>query len=165
MNIIFLDIDGVLNSVDSMIAFGHQRPMVTEEDALDPISVGLLLRLCIKCDAKIVISSTWRIGRTQEDFVDIFTKYGWYNFPVIGMTPVGGHTRGHEIQDWLDSNPWKNYIILDDDSDMLDCQSEQFVHVSNINGLRSKHYCQALRIFGKADERLEAQVNWRKHEI
>ena len=87
--------------------------------------------------------------------------------PIIGVTTreqvvPDSWARGHEIQHWLDNNLWDYYLILDDDSDMLEEQSEQFIHVSNVNGFRSQHYCKALRIFGKADERLEAQVNWRK---
>lgn len=171
--VIFLDIDGVLNSVDSMVAFFKWMPKGTRiqmEDRLDSVSIGLLRRVCIKTDAKIVISSTWRMGRTIEDFVDIFARHGWDNFPIIGMTPIGCkiaeitfRTRGHEIQDWLTHHPEvTEYIIIDDDSDMLESQIDHFVHVSNVNGFRSKHYCQCLRLFGQPDELLEKQVNWVK---
>lgn len=170
--IIFLDIDGVLNSVDSSIAFYKWMPRGTKiqmEDRLDSVSIGLLRRLCIETGAKIVISSTWRMGRTESDFVEIFARHGWEDFPIVGLTPIGhtlfevGHReRGQEIQYWLDHNGNPEYIILDDDSDMLDSQMSRFIHCSNVNGFRSKHYCQALRLFGQADERLEYQVNWTK---
>lgn len=156
MNLIFLDIDGVLNSLDSAIAF-HS----CNESALDPISIGLLKRLCEEVDAKIVISSTWRRGRTTKDFVKIFANYGWQEAPVIGRTPIMDSKRGLEIHEWSLFNPEvTNYVILDDDGSMLDSQLQNFVHVSNVNGFRSKHYCAALRIFGKPDERLEQQVNF-----
>lgn len=169
MNIIFLDIDGVLNSLDSVLAFRDDGHLFWSDrkESLDPVSVGLLQHLCEETDAKIVISSTWRKLYSEQEFRDIFASYGWENFPILGMTTTDkvhpdSWARGYEIQDWLDNNPWKNYVILDDDSDMLDCQSEQFVHVSGINGFRSKHYCKVLRIFGMPDEGLEARVNWRK---
>lgn len=165
MNIIFLDIDGVLNSVDSAVAFA-EFPNINEVDALDPVSVLLLKQLCEKTDAKIVISSTWRKLYTVDDFRAIFAKYDWDDFPIIGVTTSWNHytnKRGYQIQDWLDGNSnWTNYVIHDDDSDMLDSQVDHFVHVSNISGFRAKHLCAALRIFGKPDEQLETQVNWVK---
>ncbi len=163
---VMLDIDGVLNSVDSAIGWcalkGHQQ----EELTLDPISVGLLKSLCDITDAKIVISSTWRLGRTVQDFVEIFKLYEWDNAPIIDMTPSlpgkrdSHERRGHEIQQWLDNNPVDSYVIFDDDSDMLGSQLHSFIHVSNINGFRSQHYVKALRHFGHPDDRLEQQVNF-----
>lgn len=169
MNIIFLDIDGVLNSIDSVLAFRDEHLFWSNrKESLDPVSVGLLHQVCIQTDAKIVISSTWRKLYSEQEFRDIFASYGWSGFPLIGMTTndkvhPDSWYRGYEIQHWLDNHKfWSNYVILDDDSDMLDEQSEQFVHVSGIHGFRSEHYCKVLRIFGMADETLEAQVNWRK---
>jgi hypothetical protein len=55
---------------------------------------------------------------------------------VIGITPnltygrgFSDHTpRGVEIQQWLDEHPdVTNYVILDDDSDMLEHQMKNFV--------------------------------------
>lgn len=163
MNILFLDIDGVLNSVGSMVAFAQDKEL-ERQSKLSQVSIGLLKRACIECNIKIVISSTWRIGRTEKDFIDLFNSCGWSAFPIIGITPRNkqvGMVRGNEIQDWLDSNPgWKNYCILDDDSDMLESQYNNFIHVSNVNGLQLKHYTKILRLFGKPDERLEKQVNF-----
>lgn len=172
MNIIFLDIDGVLNSIDSALAFRNDEHLflLNRKESLDPVSVGLLQHLCEETDAKIVISSTWRHLFTIDEFKGIFASYGWEDFPITGCTTTdrihpSSSKRGYEIQHWLNNNAWKNYIILDDDSDMLDEQSEQFIHISNIHGFRSTHYCKALRIFGKPDDTLESQVNWKKHEI
>jgi len=47
--IIFLDIDGVLNSVDSAIAFFDKKKndtMMYNEDRLDPVSIRLVQRAC-----------------------------------------------------------------------------------------------------------------------
>lgn len=169
MKIIFLDIDGVLNSVDTAIAFFRLKPHTTNEDRLDQVSIELLRRIVEVTGAGIVVSSTWRLGRTKEDFQEIFSVYGWEDFPYIGQTEVirsPGICRGHEIQKWIDDHKINHddYIILDDDSDMLESQKDRFIHVSNVNGLRSKHYCAAIRLFGHPDERLESQVNWVKQK-
>lgn len=171
MKIIFLDIDGVLNSIDSMIAFHERRkrnfPILTRmsDEFLDLVSVGLLQRLCSETSARIVVSSTWRKLYTLGEFVAIFNEYDWPNFPIEGVTDNANtisQVRGHEIQRWLDANGNPEYIILDDDSDMLESQKSRFVHCSNVNGFRSKHYCHALRLLGNPKLQLEAQVNWQK---
>jgi len=162
LKIIFLDIDGVLNSVASIIALYDDKP-VRNEEGFDHVSVGLLKRLCKTTDAKIVISSTWRKLYTYEEFLEIFSRKGWQDFPMIGTTPVNqshGLCRGHEIKDWLDANEVETYIILDDDSDMLPEQNGNFIHCSNVEGFRLKHYCKALRLLGCPDEQLESQVNF-----
>jgi hypothetical protein len=162
MKIIFLDFDGVLTSVDSMVAFWHlNRNEHHNEDRLDPVCVGLIRHLCEKTGAKVVVSSVWRIGRTEQDFLDIFKQYGWDDFPYAGQTPISRERiRGQEIQTWLNQNPVDTYVIFDDDSDMLESQLGNFIHVSNINGFRSQHYVKALRLLGHPDERLEHQVNF-----
>lgn len=165
MKVIFLDIDGVLNSIDTMLAFPDKPHPRSEE--LDQVSVNLIKRLCTETNAKIVISSTWRKLYSRKEFLEIFERYGWPFFPIIGVTDSynsHGQTRGHEIQRWLDVNSDVEYIILDDDSDMLESQMDRFVHCSNVNGFRSKHYCKAMRLFGYGDEQLELQVNWKKEK-
>lgn len=159
MNVIFLDIDGVLNSIDSMVA-SYQLGLHSQEKTLDIVSIGLLMKLCKETNAKIVISSTWRLGRTIDDFKSIFSHYGWSDFPIVGMTGRGGigSVRGDEIQEWVDSNDVSNYVILDDDSDMLESQKLHFVHVSGVNGFRLKHLCHALHIFGFPSKDLEAHA-------
>lgn len=164
--IVFLDVDGVLNSVDSAIAFHHLKNEIeyhSRESQLDTVSIGLLKAVCEKTQAKIVVSSTWRIGRTVQDFTDLFATYGWDDAPVIGKTEIlrhAGRIRGDEIQMWLDEHAPTNYVIIDDDSDMRPSQKANFVHVSNVNGFRSKHYCQCLRVLGFEDLILENTVNW-----
>ena len=179
MKIIFLDIDGVLNSVDSMVAANNlRRPaenprLKLSERRLDHVCIGILKRICDESGAHIVVSSVWRLNSDINRLKLIFSYYGWKDIPILGVTEVlrsSSNRRGMEIQAWLDSNPQcENYIILDDDSDMLEHQQEHFVHVSNISGLRAKHFCQALRILGHQypDEwtelhlsRLEKQVNF-----
>lgn len=64
MKIIFLDIDGVLNNqVDeerSVIKIDHPDDFISER------CVTLLNELIENTGAKVVVSSTWRIGKTVE---------------------------------------------------------------------------------------------------
>lgn len=56
--------------------------------------------------------------------------------------------RGHEIKNWLEKNPVDNYVILDDDEDMLEEQLNNFVltrkntdHEDSVNEWLEKNSC------------------------
>lgn len=74
--IVFLDIDGVFNCIGSMMAFG--TPMIFDEVAL-----RLFDRLCEQVDAKVVVSSAWRIGRDLHGLREIFHVRGAIGLSVV----------------------------------------------------------------------------------
>jgi hypothetical protein len=165
MNVIMLDIDGVLNSVSSMVAYHHLRgpsnTIYSEADRLDPVAIGLLKYLIDVTDAKIVVSSTWRLNYSLQELADIFAKYGWEDAPFVSETGRGGinTVRGDEIKQWLDAHPEvTNYVIIDDDSDMLDEQLPHFVNTSGTTGFTLVNLCEALTIFGAPNKDLEAHA-------
>lgn len=130
IKIIFLDIDGVLNNLVHMqmrITFNDIKGGLYEE--FDPANLNLFRLTVEKTDAKIVISSAWRRSNTfkapNEEiaiilFKEFFSRYGWNDAPIIGITERLGGFRGAEIATYLDKYPEKveDYIIIDDDSDM-----------------------------------------------
>jgi len=116
--IIFLDIDGVLNTPEN---WGN---WVNEElKAFTPECVANLNQLIANTGAQLVISSTWRIDRTVEQLQTLLNAVGVQG-TVIGKTPCFAdiHPRGVEIKSWIQQNceGWPNYVILDDNSDMED---------------------------------------------
>lgn len=124
--ILFLDIDGVLNSLGSAKKFGTF-------EVLDVEAVRLLRRVTEKHQAEIVITSLWRIGsRWLERINTALAKAGWENPPIIDRTPdMSGQIRGKEIQAWLDANPTESFVIIDDEDDMKDEQMSHFVRCDN----------------------------------
>lgn len=153
MKIIFLDIDGVLNSLSSSMAYGGY-PHTFEggpNNEFDDIAVKLLQLFCWAYDVKLVISSTWRISTLKSQFEE-FLK-----IPVIGMTTTKyvecKTARGWQIKAWLDNHPVENYIILDDDSDMLPEQKDNFVHCHHAIGLKWPQIQKMIKIFG-SDENI-----------
>jgi hypothetical protein len=165
MKIIFLDFDGVLNSEN------WSRRRFNEIDnndisgkypfyEFDPLSIAELNRIIEQTEAKVVVSSTWRIGKRVEDLQQMLGVVG-FKGEIIDTTPHFfakgvdndenriGYTvpRGCEIDWWLKEKGkfqrinWsyerqlehlekslvKNYVILDDDSDMLYGQREHYV--------------------------------------
>lgn len=156
--IVFLDVDGVLNSTRSCVALGgygffprrgRMEGVVdfVKEAKLDPIAVLLLNRLVKESDAHVVISSTWRMGSTIEEFNSLFAAYVPDNvIKVVGMTPVFSKgVRGDEIQDWINGNLQSvdKFVILDDDSDMLPHQLPSFVQTDHACGLSHENFMQA----------------------
>ena len=138
MKVIFLDIDGVLNNTASLVEAVHLLP----EKAI------LLQRLITATDAKIVISSTWRVGRTPAQIQEYLYFIGCWNATVVDFTPALPGVRGHEIQTWLDSGVTnvESYVIIDDDDDMLESQKDNFILTDIRCGFTSRDLAKAIEI-------------------
>ena len=143
--LIFLDIDGVLNNS----AMNHSTELFNEINSIDtihgrlsPINIANLNCITDTTDAKIVISSSWRILSDLDEMRDILANAG-VTGDIIDFTPeLSGDTlRGNEIYRYIKDNySWiteKNlrYIILDDDSDMLYWQRNNFFWCDPFCGL------------------------------
>lgn len=143
MKVLFLDIDGVLNSVRSAAALGgcpwpRNRNMQGDWEKFDQVAVKLMARLVQETEAHVVLSSTWRIGMDQERATELGDFLGYV---ISSATPGGGGQRGPQIQQWLDEHPGVDkYAIIDDDSDMLPAQMPHFVKVDPAIGLTYQNY-------------------------
>lgn len=122
MKVLFLDVDGVLNSREGFL---RDKPgtYIYWTDECAKLLASILER---HPDVNIVISSTWRI-RHMPDILRFFCDYGMDPNRIIGETPRKsrfGEERGHEIQNWLDEHPEvTKFVIVDDDSDMVNLMS------------------------------------------
>ena len=175
MKVIFLDVDGVLNSHQSATFWHSKRDQETWETSMYkewegtikeyiarefcPIALSNTEELVRQVPGvKIVVSSTWRLGETVETLKKILYPAKLVADAIIDVTPsfhrrndAGEQmTRGHEIQDWLNRHPEVDkYVIIDDDSDMLDSQKENFVKTSGFHGFQHLDMLWALRILGE----------------
>lgn len=161
--IIFLDIDGVFNCqlfytsqkhVDYKAAKKSLRKSVKAKqiERLDYYKsqicaerIGWFNELCNELKADVVISSTWRHGKTIDELKEVFAYCGG-TFNIIDKTPHTGYERGTEISKWLQDNikeethgvnyyDFYHYAIIDDDSDMLLNQQNHFFKTDNYSGL------------------------------
>lgn len=118
--IIFLDIDGVLNS--------HQTSLPSGQARLDPVNIDFFNLIIEETQAEIVISSTWRYWYPVEELTRIFRE-AEIKGKIIDTTACQNSTeadhRGTEIYAWLKNNHPSSYssdpggfVILDDRSDM-----------------------------------------------
>lgn len=111
MKVLFLDIDGVLNSEEYALSLGKGGML-----GIDPEKVKILDRIIEETGAKIVVSSSWR---TSPDLLaEIRRNVG----EILDITPSLPAIRGEEVRSWLITHPIYNVVqraILDDDSDFL----------------------------------------------
>lgn len=148
MNIIFLDIDGVLNSPGYYLS-RNQQPFpfsIDRSDDIDPVPCKLLNDFCLEHDIKIVLSSTWRRDHNEKQIMKVFRKRG-LNVEVVGLTPVLYKQRGDEINEFLRTTTLKidKYAILDDDGDFYSDQPLVQTHWDS--GLTEKHIKKLEQIF------------------
>ncbi|MBE6760906.1 MAG: hypothetical protein E7551_01300 [Ruminococcaceae bacterium] len=114
MKIIFLDIDGVLNSLK------YDMSRSPDDSNIDITRLPLLKKLVDSTKAKIVLTSSWRkfwekdeavISQTGKEINEIFASAG---LEIFDKTPIKS-TRKDEILAWLSSNnKVKSFCIIDD---------------------------------------------------
>lgn len=120
MKILFLDIDGVLNSSQWFKALYRTTGKGGLIRDFCPLASSNLLSILQEVpDLSIVISSSWRRRNTLEQLREILSEYHVAPERVIGVTPILNTPRGLEIQAWLDEHPEvTQFVIVDDSADM-----------------------------------------------
>jgi histidinol phosphatase-like enzyme len=165
MKIIFLDIDGVLNHQE-WYSYQQKQPKLTDENwekgQFCYWSINLLNDLIKDTGAKVVVSSSWRKGKSVECMQTLLDSVG-FEGEVIGITPCLYFSnqdynysvpRGCEIKAWIEMNKSilnekvskLKYVILDDDSDMMYWQRNKFIHVNPHCGITKRDIFQAKQI-------------------
>lgn len=120
-NLIFLDVDGVLNPVDG-----------SHEHVFDSRCVqNLKLILAAVPSARVVFSTSWRSGFTLFRLGWYWKHHGLDQELVLGGTPelqaeVGHEVRGREITQWLAGRSLHlagleltRYAVIDDETELL----------------------------------------------
>ena len=176
MKVLFLDIDGVLNSQNW---FGYMQYCIknnmhnkllnfvdTNDEhtkyklrMLDDRAIANLNRIVEETGCKVVLSSSWRSSRESDNiFTQYVLKLKGFNYELYDITPriwakEFGTQRGEEIQLWMNKESEKNeiesFVILDDDLDMLPEQMNNFIHVDGQVGLTDKDVFKAIEILNK----------------
>lgn len=145
MKVLFLDIDGVLNSHRTAIAFGGYPHEVDgyHREMFDEVGLTLIRGIVKTSGSSVVLSSSWRLTHAH----DLVGRA--LDLPIIDRTPSLVGERGKEIKAWLDAHPEvESYAIVDDDSDMLPEQTPFFVKTSGYDGLRWDDACKLAGLLG-----------------
>jgi len=117
--LIFLDFDGVLHSVHA----GH------DSERFRPESIALVNRIADFVDARIVLSTAWRMEGEIE-------KYNrWFKNRIIGATPINPldmgqkNPRYHEVLRYLNENNYQDvpWVAIDDKGQHFPPHSPAFI--------------------------------------
>lgn len=163
MNIIFLDIDGVLNSLPYFESIKGVK--YDKYNEISNFHLKKLSEIYHTCNAQIVLSSTWRelddpldmnCYPMYEYLVKSLEKYG---MKIMSKTPVINMNRPLEIVTWLNNRNNKDsirFISLDDDFSDIDyakygiennlIHTKFFCHNICEGGLQQKHVDRAIKI-------------------
>ena len=160
--IIFLDIDGVLNSMD----YFEQTKDCKGYTEINHEKVKLLKKIVDRTGAEIVLSSTWRdLGKRKNEPEHPMYKYlsdtlKEYDMEIIDHTPYIGQDRPKEIRAWLDNQQDKDiqFVSLDDDfqkhkydeAGIGDCLVRTSFYEKD-GGLRKEHVEKAVEILNRED--------------
>ena len=155
--IIFLDLDGVLNTNRHLMSLQRQSLPIMDRYCylFDPEAVANLGIIIDATDAEIVVSSSWRC----EGIDFLREMWGIRNMPgeITGVTPRYGATyglenrRGWEIEKYLamlrqSENTQRKYVIIDDHDSFLPHQQEFFIHTDSDVGITEADAEKAIKI-------------------
>lgn len=147
-SILFLDVDGVLNSGEYRGSERYHNAPDFPADLqwahlLDPLAIAVLDDVVRQTDAAVVLSSAWRKfaplsvlqrmleirGATKVQLIDRTPVRAELDGEYVGFSGVLGDRicpRGYEICQWLRKNgPVRSYAIVDDDDDMTSIHDER----------------------------------------
>ena len=176
MRVIFLDVDGVLNSEEYLLKLeaqhrllGHTEPASPKRETtcdcfklyhqIDRDAVARVNRIVEVTGSKIVISSTWRKLFDPPDLRRLLEAHGLVG-EIIGETPDGhktpemaavyGHIermyRGYEIDFWLRQHPEVDRFVILDDGSDMVMHTKRLVQTDCAEGLLDDHVELAIRV-------------------
>lgn len=165
--IIFLDIDGVLNTKWWYTQMDRNTPKDKYGYAFDPNAVANLKKILDETGAEIVISSSWKSYGLSE-LEEMWQDRGLPG-KLIGVTPNSvsdemllnadlDHMelfsiRGMEIKEWLSKHGKRvsHYVIIDDMDNMLQEQQPHFVWIDPEVGITEGNVAQAIMILNNLE--------------
>jgi hypothetical protein len=135
MNVLFLDIDGVLVTMKSDY---QETPVYDEYHRFSKKSVDLLVEIIKEYNFTVVLSSAWRLFNETYFAVENLLKK--FEIKIYDTTPDFETLAGRylEISEWLDRHPGVEKFIILDDFPMYDLSSN-WVRTTMSNGLLPEH--------------------------
>jgi hypothetical protein len=131
MKVIFLDIDGVLNTNSEI---GKHGP-----NYVDPVKVDRIRQIISSTGASVVISSNWRY-----DMGSVYKVLDPIKESIIGRTGISS-SRQEEINDWLEENQPDGWVAIDD----LDLPFDNKMVLTDENvGITEADISKAIEILG-----------------
>lgn len=156
MKIIFLDVDGILNSNDTEDVF---RGFI----GLDYSGIKLLREIVDATGAEIVLVSSWK-SRWYKDHKELQDNLANYldarlaeeGLKIMDKTEGSSFDRGAGIVEWLSEHTVESWIVLDDE---IFADYEEYGIMPHLvktsfydGGLKDKHVELAIKILNKGEK-------------
>lgn len=164
MNVLFLDIDGVLNNTasrsDVRCRFHHvltflDRPLEKSDLDIDDVNMRLIINLINRYHFKVVITSLWRFGAKVEWFQRLFELYG-LSLPVERLDMItlldyecDDGMRSRFIEEYVLHNNCKTFICVDDTPEHYDRYLDRLVVTQMHTGFTLEHFKKCVDIMEK----------------
>jgi hypothetical protein len=135
MKVVFLDIDGVLNDAITTMDLLDDKP---KKEHLDCLKV-----IVDATDAKIILSSTWRLFPSARN--DVKNALRNVGLEFIDKTKEL-KDRASEIQEWLSRHPEVEKFVILDDEEISGKFPDNLVQTTFYRGLLPEHVEKAIKI-------------------
>jgi len=160
LNIIFLDIDGVLNTQNAINRQISEKKGRYNEDIdgfmydFDEDAISNLKDLIEVSNGKLVITSTWRLNDIlMEELINQFNKNNISADIIIGETPDLhnqdiDNLRANEIKEWLSicQDKINSFVIIDDIDEMGEYTETNLVVCDKFDGLTNSIKKKAIKV-------------------
>lgn len=166
MKVIFLDIDGVLNTSQTFIDIYEEYTKTgIRRVEIDLNRVQILKEIVDETNAVIVLISSWKsfgkmingtyipLNKKMTDLLNIFERYGLYIYDIVSESNEA--VNKNEIYAWLEGKDVDSFIILTDDTYYLkDFINKELIRTTfnkskKHSGLCDSNVQQAIKILNK----------------
>lgn len=162
MKVLFLDCDGVINTIDNQLTSKDNIELRIDGCLIDfvyykPALIRNINELCNRYELKVVMSSTWRKDYEISYMKQLF-KYMGLSCQLIDYTTKenmeynieNNDLRGLQIQKWLNENKVDDYLVIDDMYGAGAYQHvDRFIHLDNMIGFDYTAYKLTVNKFDK----------------
>lgn len=169
MKVIFLDIDGVLNTQETFIKWKEKYKKTGIYDLeIDEYRIKYLKDIIDRTKAKIVLSSSWRYFFKKEnnliipknsEGVELCEMLKKYDIEIYDITKKNEYlTREEQIKAWINENNADSFIVIDDEKLDIENQIKTNFYLENnggLIGLCEEHIDQAVNLLNKKDKVLK----------
>lgn len=145
MKVIFLDVDGVLNTSETYEkVYNKFKTTGILDIEIDEFRLEYLKRIIDKTDAKIVLSASCRnlFIKENDKIIPISTKgdkiynlLNSYDIEIYDITPSSFNANDRELQinEWLSNNSGiDNFIIIDDEPNLFKELLDRLIKTSKV---------------------------------
>ena len=147
LNVLFVDVDGVLVSKRCYVADGGPEP------GFDPVACGIVRQIARRTNARIVFNSVWSRDRDKLNEQAALAGLGYRcpQGPIACTTyPHGTRDRLQAITRWIDENAPGDvrWAALDDAA----INDERAIRIDPEIGVDRAAYREATRLLGQPDD-------------